>query len=58
MNAQDLLDRLLEAKLAGVDLTALEVIAEYSVYDGLGQCEDSETYPSEVLIDETHFILT
>jgi hypothetical protein len=58
MNAQDLLDRLLEAKLAGVDLATLELVVEYSVYDGLGQCEDCETYPSEVVIDETYFTLT
>lgn len=61
MTAQELLDELLKLKDKGVDLSALEVIAIYTVYDysipyDVG--EDCEKYIGSVEANTTALILS
>ena len=46
MNAQQLLEILLQASNAGIDLTTLEVVTVATVYDGDGRGELVESWPS------------
>ena len=57
MNAQHLLNFLLAAANAGVDLREFEVMTRSTTYDGLGQGEDHETYPEQVELDDNYLIL-
>jgi hypothetical protein len=56
MNAEELFQILLNAKNAGVNLTELEVIVPYSIYNGTGWIE-GERYPTEVEFDNDELIL-
>jgi hypothetical protein len=56
MNAQQLLEFLLAAANAGVDLRRFEVITLTSVYDELGQGSEVEVYPEQVELDEDYLV--
>jgi len=57
MNAQQLLEFLLAAANAGVNLHEFEVLTRSTTYDGLGQGEDHETYPENVELDNDYLVL-
>lgn len=57
MNAQQLLEFLLAASNAGVNLREFEVLTRSTTYDGLGQGEDHETYPENVELDNDYLVL-
>lgn len=56
MNAQDLLNFLLSVQQAGVDLSTLDVVAEYSRYTRHGY-ENGKNHPSRVSINNTELVL-
>lgn len=56
MNAQQLLDFLINASQAGINLSELEVRVDYSVFDG-NYFQDGETYPSNVQVDNNSLLL-
>lgn len=57
MNGQDLLNFLLSVQSAGIDLHNFEILTRSTTYDGLGQGEDLETYPTHVEIDDNYVVL-
>jgi hypothetical protein len=57
MNAQQLLEELLNLQLAGVDLSQLEVIVPTYNYDCEGRCEEGERYPEEVNVVDDYLEL-
>lgn len=56
MNAQELLEFLLAAANAGVDLREFEVIAMTTVYNEFGQGGEVEVYPEQVELDEDYLV--
>ncbi len=57
MNAQELLEFLLAASNAGVNLREFDVLTRSTTFDGLGQGEDHENYPEHVQLDDGYLVL-
>jgi|LakMenEpi03Aug12_release.lakeMendotaPanAssembly.Ray.scaffolds.fasta_scaffold3805215_2 hypothetical protein len=57
MNAQDILNTLLQLQMAGVDLNELELVTICSSYNYLGQCELVESYPAEIVVNDNQVVI-
>lgn len=57
MDAQALLEFLIAASNAGVDLRQQEVVIRHTTYDGLGQSEEHEIYPYVSELNDNSLIL-
>jgi len=57
MNAQDMMNTLLQLQMAGVDLNQLEIVISVSVYDNLGQCEIVQSWPSSISVNNNELVI-
>jgi hypothetical protein len=57
MNAQDMLNTLLQLQMAGVDLNKLELVTICSSYDHLGQYELVESFPTQILVHDNQVVI-